>query len=199
MPTGYTAKLVDEGQEFPDFVMTCARAFGALIELRDEPLDAEIPESFEPSSYNDRRIEEAQQALAEATTLSDADIELLADADHRRAVARYTEVVARAVTVGARVRAMIAQVEAWTPPTDEHQGLRDFMLQQLNETLKFDASTSYLNEPVKLSVEEYRAAAIARANRDITYHREQAAAEAERAAARTEWVKVLRESLAVSA
>ena len=46
MPTGYTYDLYDgKDIEFPDFVMKCARAFGALIEIRDDPMDAAIPTS----------------------------------------------------------------------------------------------------------------------------------------------------------
>ena len=34
MPTGYTYKI-GEGASFKEFVMACARAFGACVEMRD--------------------------------------------------------------------------------------------------------------------------------------------------------------------
>lgn len=40
MPTGCTAKLHEDDQSFRDFALTCARAFGATIAMREEPLDA---------------------------------------------------------------------------------------------------------------------------------------------------------------
>jgi hypothetical protein len=50
MPTGYTAAVADGTiTEFPDFAMQCARAFGTLVLMRDEPQDAAIPEKFEPA------------------------------------------------------------------------------------------------------------------------------------------------------
>ena len=55
MPTGYTAKIAD-GQTFEEFILSCARAFGALVEMRDEPADAPIPEEFKPSAYHTTQI-----------------------------------------------------------------------------------------------------------------------------------------------
>ena len=47
MPTGYTAPIKD-GISFNDFMWGCARAFGALIMMRDDPPGTPIPERFEP-------------------------------------------------------------------------------------------------------------------------------------------------------
>jgi len=60
MPTGYTYPVV-EGKitEFSDFALSCARAFGALITMRDDPHDTPIPETFEPSDYNAKKLAEA--------------------------------------------------------------------------------------------------------------------------------------------
>jgi hypothetical protein len=49
MPTGYTAPIAD-GMTFEQFALGCARAFGALVTMRDEPSDAPIPERLEPDT-----------------------------------------------------------------------------------------------------------------------------------------------------
>ena len=58
MPTGYTAYVQDGViTEFADFAMKCARAFGALIDMRDESLDAEIRVQREPNTeYFDKEL-----------------------------------------------------------------------------------------------------------------------------------------------
>ena len=66
MPTGYTAELMEKGEPFNRFVMRCARAFGALIDLRDAQMDAPIPEKFEPSDYH---VKALAKALAELERL----------------------------------------------------------------------------------------------------------------------------------
>ena len=41
MPTGYTAEILNgEIKTFPEFAKKCARAFGAMIHMRDDSLDA---------------------------------------------------------------------------------------------------------------------------------------------------------------
>jgi len=44
MPTGYTAEIYEGEKEvtFEKFALTCARAFGACITIRDEPMSASI-------------------------------------------------------------------------------------------------------------------------------------------------------------
>ena len=66
MPTGYTLDLYD-GKDitFEEFALRCARAFGALISMRDEPIDAPIPERFEPSDYHLKELEKAKKRLKE--------------------------------------------------------------------------------------------------------------------------------------
>ena len=44
--------------------MNCARAFGACVELRDEPGGGDrIPEAFEPSDYHLKAVEKARSEL----------------------------------------------------------------------------------------------------------------------------------------
>lgn len=43
MPTGYTDAIKD-GISFNQFILSCARAFGALITMRDEP--SSVPEGL---------------------------------------------------------------------------------------------------------------------------------------------------------
>ena len=63
MPTGYTAELMEKGQDFPTFVLCCARAFGACIELRD---DAHGPAPRKiPRSKNSYHTDALKRALAE--------------------------------------------------------------------------------------------------------------------------------------
>src|SRR5688572_14375055 len=75
MPTGYTSTLMEKGQSFPEFTMLCARAFGALIEMRDESLDATIPEKFEPSDYYTDRIAALKAELDTLTSMNASERE----------------------------------------------------------------------------------------------------------------------------
>ncbi len=198
MPTGYTSDLYDgKEQSFPAFAMECARAFGALILMRDEARGATIPDEFQPSDYHKTHAATARDDWAIYTAMS-LDValetsrveyekywEARRDSEHKRDAMR------------GRYEAMLAEVEDWMPPTPDHAGLKKFMREQLQESIKFDCgSMEYYPKPPPLG-EEWRAAKIARAEKDITYHDAEYAEEVERARERSDWVRALRNSLPI--
>jgi len=91
MPTGYTAGVQDgKITEFSDFALNCARAFGALITMRDDPQDTPIPEKFEArTSYYDERLENAKDLMTEILTLTDDDCDKRAFEEYRTEVKNY--------------------------------------------------------------------------------------------------------------
>lgn len=58
MPTGYTHKIKD-GMTFKEYALRCARNFGALMDMRDDPMDAPIP-IFTPSGYHEEKLIEGE-------------------------------------------------------------------------------------------------------------------------------------------
>lgn len=197
MPTGYTAKLVDGEQDFPEFVLTCARAFGALIAMRDDDLTADIPDEFEASPYHSEHLAEAQARLARVEATDLASAARAARIGHAAWRTSEAEQKARTEATLARLVAMRQRVLAWHPPTDEHTALRDFMVQQLDETIRFDGQVYTTPEPT-MDGKVWRDEQIAKALRDIEYHARELAAERQRAIERTAWVRALRESLTES-
>ena len=194
MPTGYTADLY-EGKEvtFEEFVMKCARAFGALITMRDEPLDAPIPEEFQPSDWHLKELEEARQRLAEIQSWDEEQAEQEAKKAYQEAVRRRNEVIARNIQIRQRYEKMLVQVQAWIPPTPDHRGLKNFMIDQLKKSIEFDCS--YVpDEPEQLSGAEYKQQQIAKVQRDIEYHTKEYEEEVKRVQ-ENEWLRALRESL----
>lgn len=196
MPTGYTAAIKD-GISFEQFVWDCARAFGAMILMRDEPAGAPIPERFEPSDWNDKKLVAARDRLATLEAMSDADAVANARADYEQAVERHRERLAEIQTLSDKYHAMLARVVQWEPPTADHQGLKEFMLQQLRQSIDFDCSTKYLVAPLLQPGAAWREAQIAQARKDIEYHTMERAEEVERTENRNAWLRALRESVPV--
>lgn len=195
MPSGYTETLYKgEDQTFEQFAMQCARAFGALIELRDEP-HAEIPEKFEASQYERKWLDKAIALVFELRERSDDEWAAAQDAE----IEEHNEHVRKAIALAGerrvRYELMLARVRSWRPPTEEHKGLQEFMVKQLEESIAFDCSTRYLEEQSRLPVTEYALRKQDEATRELD-RAEQAWDEAnERAAGRTAWVQALRNSL----
>jgi hypothetical protein len=197
MPTGYTSDLY-EGKDvsFPEFAMRCARAFGALVQMRDMPPDAPIPDQFAPHSYHKEALERAQRQLEEVTSWDAKEAERGAERSHQELLKETLKGKVSSRALKKRYETMLEKVATWEPPTSDHERLKQYMTEQLQQSLDFDCATSlYYELPARLTGEEYREQQIAAAQRDIEYHSEQYTGEVERAEERTEWVKQLRESL----
>jgi hypothetical protein len=195
MPTGYTAKLMDKGQSFPEFVMLCARSFGALIEMRDEPMDAPIPDKFEPSNYHAKALDKAKAEFKRLSKMTPEQQFNYGSKLQREALAAWDKCAARNEAENARIDAMVEKVSAWMPPTKEHYRLKEFMLEQLSISRHdMEWASKHRHHTDNPPIAHYRKA-LDSAKRDIGHHAEEMVKEHDRAKQRTEWVQKLRESL----
>lgn len=56
MPPAYTSFVADnENFSFLEFAMLCARNFGALMMMRNEPLDLPVPERHHKNTQGDKQ------------------------------------------------------------------------------------------------------------------------------------------------
>lgn len=199
MPTGYTAAIKD-GITFEQFVLRCARAMGALIE-RDKPTDAPIPERFEPSSHYMDKLKETQAELSRLHSLSPNQAEEEAKRYHAEEVANNQRQIDDANDLRSKYTAMLSQVMLWQPPTPDHEHFRQFMIEQLESSLRFDCDVSHVvnNPPTKYAGEEYRSIKVLEVLKSVAYYQSAHADEVVRAAVRNDWLKALRDSLPKSA
>ncbi len=201
LPTGYTAD-VQSGRitEFEDFVWSCARAFGALVTMRDDPADATIPENFAPSPFHTERLAEARDRLSRLKAMSEAEVAAEAAAALTEAEDTAERVSANRAEQRRRYEAMLNRALLWSPPTPDHLELRDFMIRQLRESIEFDCSKSSLEEvdPSNFTPAQWLADQMAKAHWEIAYHTKEAADEQRRTDERNNWIAELRRSLAPS-
>ncbi len=194
MPTGYTADIHDgKPVTFEAFAMQCARAFGALIMMRDSATDAPIPEAFEPSTWNDERLAEALADTTQLVAMTKEQIEAAATEANRLAEESWQKAATKSREMHARYTDMLKQVLLWKPPTPDHEKLRSFMENQLRQSIHADCSTS--EKPTPLTPAEWHDEQVKHFDWLINYHRDEAAKEKERVASRNKWLSDLRASL----
>lgn len=194
MPTGYTHKVC-EGTitDFPEFAMSCARAFGALITMRDDPMDAAIPNEFAPDTkYYDERLADSKKRLQEVMELSKDDLETVALAEHAEALAHRKTYLANKELEASRLNDMIAKVRMWHPPTPDHVEMKKFMIEQIEMSFPGTYAPSI---PALLDGTAWRQKEINRLSDDVVRYQKEVNKEIERARGRSEWVKALRASL----
>lgn len=189
MPTGYT-ECIKDGVTFKQFTLRCARAMGALITMRDEPLDAPIPDKFEPSPYHVEQLALAQQRMAELNALTTKELAVAAEKAYVEDYAAWRKEEFANLKLKDQYVEMLNQVKAWTPPTPNHQGLKDFMQQQIEQSIQWDCDNN-VPAPVAKSPLDYYNAKHSTIQWSIDYHTKQIKEERERVTARTAWVGAL--------
>ena len=192
MPSGYTSPIYDKRNiSFEEFVLTCARAFGPCIHQRDNDfnekpklreldiqyhLDAleqaknyKKPTKAEFEAYKKEKIAEAHKSLEEARSLRE----------------RYT--------------VMLQKVKNWNPPTPDHDGLKNFMIEQLESSIKWDCHEDYRSNDVssweKMKYSDYVKELTSSNKRSIEYHTEEIAKEKKNVEFTNKWITALYDNL----
>lgn len=200
MPTGYTNKVQDGSiTELNNFVLTCARGFGALIMMRDTPSDAKIPEQFEPSDFDLKALKEHQARKAEIEAMSADAADDAAASEYKDRVFRNIERLAEIDAQKRRYEEMVDKVRGWEPPSEDHRELKTFMQQQLLSSIDFDCSGSlreiYTRPVERMTGAQWREKNLAELSKSIDRHAASHTEEIARTEGRNKWVRRLRESL----
>lgn len=195
MPTGYTSVIADGTCTFEQFAMRCARNFGATVSMREESADAPIPIEFSPADYYLLNLRMALARLDTLRNLSPRTYAAHARTEREEALERYRNRVYDRVLQRKNYEAMLEKIEAWTPPTTDHGALKDFMLQQVRDSLKHDCDDSYDRPPPRITGKQWFATEMRDATNDLARTSRSYAEAFERTKRATEWVQALRESL----
>lgn len=195
MATGYTHILLDKPETtFEEFALRCARAFGATIEMRDDPLDVPPPAEVKPDDYYLRQIPDAEARVRELEVMTAEEAEIKAAEAHREALKFWRECNENYARKRRLYEAMLAKVEAWEPPSPGHEGLKKFMREQIVDSIKFDCHESS-DPPEPQTGEEWLADRRAYAMRTLQSRREGWEKEQQAAREATAWLKALHASL----
>lgn len=193
MPTGYTSDVGEKNISFREYALTCARAFGAAIMQHDDP-HGPIKLQKADTSYYEKRLEAEKKSLAKysAMTLEEADAASLSEYEENQ---KYTnERIQEIRTLRDRYEAMLAQVNEWTPPTDDHVQFKKFMQEQLTSSINFDCNEEYYTEMLsvpKKTGAQWLTEAKSKAVHDIQYYTDCITEEIERTNKRNEWINAL--------
>lgn len=195
MPTGYT-EIIDEKLEactFEEFVWRCARGMGAFIMMRDEPMNAPIPERFEPETFYRDAVEKHRRRILELESMTDEQAAAAALVEREEEVARNAKWRADATATRGQYWRIRDLVAAWQPPTQEHAGLKTFMLEQLATGAP---NSEWVPEaPPNLALGEWRRLRLERARKDLEFAEAEWQKSVERTESRNRWIAALRASV----
>ena len=197
MPTGYTSSVGNgKTTDFKEFTLDCARAFGALAEMRDDPHDAKIPDKFEPGKHHRKELAKAQRKLKKIEGMTVTQCKHAAKEEYEEELGVERKRKAEKKSIKKRYDAMLKKVNAWKPPTEDHEELKNFMKEQLTESIEWDCK-NYGEKIKKLDDWKWKKKALKDVNWNIEHHSKEHAEEVERCEERSEWVRQLKKSLKI--
>lgn len=194
MPTGYTAEITSN----PDFtvrqfIINCARAFGACMHQRDEA-STSPPRHREMGTFEAERVKKTEAALAESASTTLEQAAALAKADFEAKLKHWRESYERRGRDRCAYLEMRQKIEAWTPPTEEHVDLRKFMLSQIDDSIRFDCDYDW-PAPLPEAPAVWLAAHRERDERALASAKKGLADETERVRKANAWIDALYASL----
>ena len=203
MPTGYTAGILDgTTKDFKAFAQDCMRAFGACMHMRDDSTKAEYKPQ-EVGDYHGKAIDKAKLQLDYVSKMPDNDLLKMhvSDLTHNKIESqkRIIETEGNVVVL----KQFLEKARSWTPPTSEHNGVKEFMVKQISDTIDFDGSTKYYRKRLSeidaelssLDVAQIRKSKIDHALKDIEYHTNELDKEKMRVSNANKWVDQFLNSL----
>lgn len=195
MPTGYTAGVADGTiTDFKEYALQCARAFGACVMLRDDPLSSEIPE-FEPSDYYAKKLSRLEAELSAFMGMNPAERRSLYEAEQVKRMEERELGLTRKREERARYESMLAKAKAFKSPSPDHDGYAKFIVEQLEQSIDFDCDTSYYDKQKIPSFDQWQDEKLNELIFSIKRARSSVKEEQERTDDRNKWVKKLKEAL----
>lgn len=203
MPTGYTAYIEDgditTGKEF---LRLCTRAFGVAIDQKEDPLSVPTQTKFEPDQYYIDAYNRACDTLRDAKSISFDEAKLRLKSRHHKKVEDCEKCAEKYSDLRNKYLKVRQEVEAWTPPTSEHNGLKKFALEQIDMCIPSEETiVEFINkakEPLDLSddtITKFISDNINQCKSSVEYYKNLMNAEYERTQEKQEWMDKFLRSL----
>ena len=200
MPTGYTAGVMDGTiTEFKDYAFQCARAFGALVMQRDDPLTPNIP-VLKVDDYYSAAVREAEEEVKQISSMTSKQIETEFLKSKARDIKYHTKGIKDQEKTRERYLKMLEEAKKFVAPTDEHVSYRDFLISQLEESLNWDCRSNYHQEQLaktkrKKSAKSWHREGLAEAKYRLKYAKKSLKEEIERVKSRNDWLSQLKKAV----
>lgn len=150
MPSVYTEPIYNgEDITFEQFANSCLRNFGIALRWEESANIGrfEIPDKIEPNLSYEKKYEEAIARYAKFIKNPPSKEQLEQEYDEyvKSVNAENKDYAERVKALRGRYEAMLAKVTKWEVPSENYQRIKDFMVNQLLESIEKDCC-DYIQE-----------------------------------------------------
>ena len=130
--TGYTAGIVDGSiKNASEFLKLCIRAFMCCFDQRDDSLYSPLVTEFKADEYYFRSYKQAEEDLEQIENMTFDDVEAKYIKEERERIEYDKRMYERMVDEYAKYKRILDEVEKWMPPTEEHEAIKSFAINQI--------------------------------------------------------------------
>lgn len=147
MPTGLTCGI-SEGMVFKEFVLSCSKQFGALIHMKDLSSDTPIIKQ-EIDPYYSESVKKAEKDYNNYIKLSQEEKERRMKDEWISGIDHHKKEIIKRRKLEEKYIEMLKKVKNWISPSEEHIKLKQFMIDQINDSIKYDCITEYHYKTIK--------------------------------------------------
>lgn len=198
MPTGYTASIKEKGFTFKDYALLCARNFGALIHMRDEPFSNPIVKPELSTWYYDK-LKEVQEEYNDFKESSIDQLKEKFKEEVNDKIKSYTKRCDEANALLKEYNKFLKEAYNYIPPNDNFYNYKKFMIEQLEMSIKGDCNIDYYLKEIKklkeIDFEDWYEEKIKKYLWDIERYTKEQKNEEERNKKSSEWIDQLIDSL----
>lgn len=203
MPTGYTAFIEDgEITAGKDFLLLCSRAFGVAVDIKEEPLTVPTPMKFEVDGYYEKSLRRSLEELEKVKNMNEDEISKRMIKERDESKKYYLDLIDKEISLNKKYQKVRKEVEDWIPPTDKHNGIKKFALEQIDMCIcpekdlkKYDFLAHRELIIDEHSVKEYHEYLIESCKRTVERNRESYEEAVKRAANKTKFMEDFVKSL----
>ena len=196
MPSGYTSDIYDgKDTSFVSFAKRCSRAFGARVGEKENGLDSEYKPRLVDEYYSER-LAESVKNYNESLTRTTEQWRKLYDDEMAKMDELDADIARRKEELAGRYLPVLEKAKAWNPPTEDHVKFKEFMIDQLEDSIRFDGADAEPEPMHRPSFEVWVLRSKQQSKRLVSVYAKSMLDDVENTIESNDWVNVLFDSLA---
>jgi len=149
MATGYTIELLNGNiNSLEEFAKLCVKAFGSTQHQQDEPLNTPLRKAV-VGKENKKAIRVLKKSIKEFDELTDKQL----IEDERKALKQarvdHLSRIVKIKDAKKKLTDLLRETQIWTPPTEKHNNLKEFMISELKDSIEKDCNVQPVNELIE--------------------------------------------------
>lgn len=194
--TSFVEALINKNLNTREFLLLCCRGMSACMPQANDPLDVPPAEGYEPDSHYAEKKLEAEIELGKLLVKTTNERLEHGLAIKAQRIEFYSDLIRESEYRNAKLIPVLESLKAWKPPTDEHNGLKRFAIEQIESCItSVESDQTALDAMRETDPEKLFEETVGQKQRDVKFYAREYAEEVARTNLRNEWLAALRRGL----